>query len=119
MTNPVGPVSDSVWVAQLLGGRAGEAAAAAAPKKAPGAAVDPPEKPAPGSLESAVKHINENLLGQSVDVRFEMDDDADRMVVRVVDRASGDVIRQIPSEVVLRIAKVLGKISGALVDQSA
>ncbi|RST49148.1 hypothetical protein EJI00_15215 [Variovorax sp. DXTD-1] len=37
----------------------------------------------------------------------------------VVDYTSGEVIRQIPSEEVVRIAKVLGKAPGLLVSQEA
>jgi flagellar protein FlaG len=39
--------------------------------------------------------------------------------VKVVDRASGEVIRQIPNEEVVRIAKLMREGNGLLVDQSA
>lgn len=118
MSIPVGPVADSAWAAQLLTGRAGEGESAAVPRKVHEAASAASE-PTPGSLEKAVREINDSMQGQSVGVRFEVDNDTDRLVVKVVDRQSGELIRQIPSEEVLRIAKLLGKVPGALMDQSA
>jgi len=59
------------------------------------------------------------MADQSIGVRFEVDADTDRLVVKVVDRASGELIRQIPSEEVLRIAKLLGKVPGVLMTQNA
>ena len=49
----------------------------------------------------------------------EADGDTDRLVVKVVARLSGELIRQIPSEEVLRIAKLLGRVHGTLVSESA
>jgi flagellar protein FlaG len=118
MSIPVGPVADSAWAAQLLANRGGEADALSASRKAPDSSgVDAPVSP--GSIESAVQEINESMKGQSVGVQFEVDKDTDKLVVKVVDRVSGELIRQIPSEEVLRIAKLLGKVPGALMDQSA
>jgi flagellar protein FlaG len=74
---------------------------------------------APEALENAVREINASMADQSVGVRFEVDEDTDRLVVKVVDRASGELIRQIPSEEVLRIAKLLGKVPGVLMSENA
>lgn len=118
MAIPVGPAVDSAWAAQLVTGRAASVDGASAPKRVSEPVLGEAE-PTPGSLESAVEEINQSLGGQSVGVRFEVDADTDRVVIKVVDRESGDLIRQIPSEEVLRIAKLLGKVPGALMDQSA
>ena len=56
--------------------------------------------------------VNASLQSRSVGLQFEMDKDTDKVIVKVVDRASGEVIRQIPTEEVVRIAKVLGKAPG-------
>ena len=73
----------------------------------------------PSALEQAVSNINASLAERSVGVRFEVDADTERMVVKVVDRTSGELIRQMPSEAVLRLAKVLGHAAGVLVSESA
>ncbi|MDM0042969.1 flagellar protein FlaG [Variovorax dokdonensis] len=109
-------------VVHLPSARADEVNAQAA--HAPGQAEarrasDAAKAAAPSALEEAVRNLNASLAERSVGVRFELDADADRMVVKVVDRNSGELIRQIPTEEVLRLAKVLGQSAGVLVSESA
>ena len=117
MSIPVGMSADGAWAARLIAGRNDDASAVAAQRREVDASAA--RELTPASLESAVGEINESLVGQSVGVRFEVDSDTDRLVVKVVDRDSGELIRQIPSEEVLRIAKLLGKVPGTLVSESA
>ncbi len=118
MSVPLGLAADRAWAAPVPVGRAGEAqASAAAGKAAPADAAK--SEAAPVEIETAVEQINESMQSQSVGVRFEIDRETDRLVVKVVDRTSGELIRQMPSEEVLRIAKLLGKMPGALVSESA
>lgn len=65
----------------------------------------------------ALAEINDSLRMASIGVRFEFDKEADMMIAKVVDVESGDVIRQMPSEEVVHISKVLGKLQGLLVSQ--
>ncbi|NDZ15824.1 flagellar biosynthesis protein FlaG [Variovorax sp. WS11] len=118
MSVPLGPAADRAWAAQMLVSRAGDASAAAAAGKAADGDASSTEA-VPVDVETAVREINASMQGQSVGVPFEVDGDTDRLVVKVVDRVSGELIRQIPSEEVLRIAKLLGKVPGALVSESA
>lgn len=60
-----------------------------------------------------IKRLTEEGL---YSVRFEMDQEIDLLVVRVVDRESGDLIRQIPSEEVLGVSKSLRELRGLLVN---
>jgi len=118
MSIPVTPAADGQWWMQMLSERT---AGAAAPASAEPAAVPSVvvEEAAPTQVAEAVREINASLLSRSVGLQFEMDEDTDKIIVKVVDRASGEVIRQIPSEEVVRIAKVLGKAPGLLVSQEA
>lgn len=68
-------------------------------------------------VSSAVAEINQSLRLASIGVQFEFDKEANTMLTRVVDVESGDVIRQIPSEEVVRISKALGQLQGFLVSQ--
>ncbi|WP_027350576.1 flagellar protein FlaG [Halotalea alkalilenta] len=55
-------------------------------------------------------------------VTFEIDEGSDRLIIKVVDRSSGELIRQIPSEEMLRIATRLetGSVTpGSLLDEWA
>lgn len=56
----------------------------------------------------AVETLNRALEAAQRDLRFQVDDDSGRVIVQVVEPASGEVIRQIPSEDVLRMASRLG-----------
>ena len=75
-------------------------------------------KPAPERERSALAEINESLRMSSIGVQFEFDKEADTMIVKVVDAESGDLIRQMPSEEVVRISRALGKLQGLLVHQA-
>lgn len=50
-------------------------------------------------------------------LQFSIDDDSGRTVVKVVDKQTDEVLRQIPSEEMLDIARALGKLKGLLVEQ--
>lgn len=65
----------------------------------------------------AVAEINQSLKLASIGVRFEFDKEANTMVTKVMDVESGEVIRQMPSEEVVRFSKALGKLQGLLVSQ--
>jgi flagellar protein FlaG len=120
MSIPVAPAADNngQWWVQMLSGRSIGAGAAASPAGAR-AAADAVEAATPPQVEAAVREVNASLQSRSVGLQFEVDQDTDKLIVKVVDRASGEVIRQIPTEEVVRIAKVLGKAPGLLVSQSA
>lgn len=84
------------------------------------AAVDRTEKeiePTPSQGPAAMTEINQALQMAGVGVRFEFNQEAEKMITKVVDAASGEVIRQMPTEDVLRLSKALGKFQGLLVDQ--
>ncbi|WP_323017915.1 flagellar protein FlaG [Castellaniella sp.] len=77
-----------------------------------------PEQPK-SSLEKALESINGNLQAWSTGVRFDMDKDTQKLVISIVDSASGDVIKTIPSEAMLRIAKMIAQLQGSGVDTKA
>jgi len=53
----------------------------------------------------AVKAVNgAELLGEDNELTFQMDRQTQRMVVRVVNRKTGDVVSQVPPDYVLRLA---------------
>lgn len=56
-------------------------------------------------IESAVAEISEFLQAQNRQLAFSVDEGSQRSVVKVTDSASGEVIRQIPSEEVLELSK--------------
>jgi len=58
----------------------------------------------------AVKAINNaEMFGQDRELTFQRDAVTNRMVVRVVDRKTKEVLSQLPPEYVLRLSENLGK----------
>ena len=70
-------------------------------------------------VDQAVQQINETLQAFSQKLEFSVDKDTDAFVVKVVDKESREVIRQIPSEEMLSLAKALDKLQGLLIKDKA
>lgn len=56
-------------------------------------------------LAGTLDQLNQRLNEYNTNLQFEMDDQYQQMVVRIVDRETKDVIRQIPSEKAMAFAK--------------
>lgn len=70
-------------------------------------------------LQTAVKKLNDLVAPALQTVQFSMDEQSERMVVKVVDTASKQVLRQIPNEEVLAMSKTLDKLQGLMIRQTA
>ena len=70
-------------------------------------------------LKEAVKATNDFVSLVNNAVEFTVDDDTKITVVKVIDKDTKEVIRQIPSEEMLAIAKALDTVQGLLVRQKA
>lgn len=55
-------------------------------------------------LDEAVKKVSDFLSAQNRDLLFNVDEQTQRTVVTVKESSSGEIIRQIPSEEVLKLA---------------
>jgi flagellar protein FlaG len=75
--------------------------------------------PTASQISQALQDINKTLQMHSVGVEFSQDTDSHQTIIKVVDTQTQDVIRQIPSETMLEIAKALDKVQGMLVDAKA
>lgn len=58
-------------------------------------------------VQKAVARLNDYIQSTQRDLRFSVDDELGRAVVTVVDRQSQEVIRQIPNETALSLARNL------------
>lgn len=81
--------------------------------KQPGAAVKEQE------LGQALQSINKALEKIAPTLKFSIDDESDRVIVKVVDQQTTEVIRQMPTEEALAISKAIEKLQGLLVSQHA
>ncbi|WP_043310580.1 flagellar protein FlaG [Pseudomonas sp. ML96] len=110
--NPALATGRSV-VAQPAGRQAGSAGPSSeeqAAKAAAGEAKDVSRE----QVESAVSTIQEFVQSVRRNVNFTLDDGSGRVVVKVTDASSGDIIRQIPSEEALQLAESLEEVRSLL-----
>ncbi|MCF6783149.1 flagellar protein FlaG [Stutzerimonas stutzeri] len=82
-------------------GRQGDSAVADA------ALAEQPQAVSAESLGEAVASIKDFVQTIRRDLNFDLDDSSGKMVVKVTDRSTGDVVRQIPTEDALRLAENL------------
>lgn len=80
--------------------------------------VEKSSKPTSREKKEALDEINHSLKMASIGVRFEFDKEANTMITKVVDVESGEMIRQMPSEEVVRIAKAMNNLKGLLFAQA-
>jgi flagellar protein FlaG len=88
------------------------------PKAAADSQAAEAEKLTAGKLQESLEEINNVLAGFSISVQFQIDPDYQDLIVKVVDRASGELIRQMPSADVVRISKAMDNLKGLLFSQS-
>lgn len=89
-----------------------EPVAPAAPS-APDPVIDPRQ------IEEATRRVNSALRQFSVELRYRVDDATRKTVVQVVDPKTEQVIRQIPAEETLAIARGLDRMQGLLLSRKA
>ncbi len=60
-------------------------------------------------VENAVSKLNEYVQSTSRTLNFQVDDESGKTVIKVYDRESDQLIRQIPNELVLELARRLNE----------
>lgn len=79
----------------------------------------PPAKETPEELQGAVNAVNSFVSNINDSLRFSIDEDTGKTIVKVIDATTKEVIKQIPSEEMVAIAKALDKLQGILIQQKA
>ncbi|MFZ6672513.1 flagellar protein FlaG [Undibacterium sp. Xuan67W] len=77
------------------------------------------KSPSLADVTKAVQDINKSIQSSSQGVEFTVDNDDKRVVVKVVDQQTKQVLRQIPTEEAIEISKSLDKLQGLLIKQQA
>lgn len=70
------------------------------------------------NLEEAIDRINEMVSDGGRGLHFSIDDKMNTPVILVKNRESGEVIRQIPNEVVIKVAHSIDDLKGMLHNQA-
>jgi flagellar protein FlaG len=71
----------------------------------------------PEVIEKIVEDLKKKLSMLNTQLKIQIDKDTDMVVVKVIDKTTNKVIRQIPPEYVLKIAKYLDEIAGLLYNE--
>ncbi len=71
--------------------------------------VTPASPPNAEELNKLVEQVNMTLQGRFSDLKFTVAEGTDINVVRIEDAETGELIRQIPSEAMVAIARALGE----------
>ena len=71
-------------------------------------------KPSNDQIKQSVDDINKVLASSSISVQFQVDPDYKDLIVKIVDQDSGKLIRQMPTEDVVRISKAMDNLKGLL-----
>lgn len=91
-------------------------AVAQKPQDSDGKLAGVPER---SQIQSKIDDINRQLQLRAVSVRFQIDPGYKDVILKVVDQQDGKVVLQIPSEEVVRIAKVMDQMKGVLLEKTA
>ena len=70
-------------------------------------------------IEQVAEFLNESSQLFNILLRFNISEDVDRVIVSVVNRDTDEVIRQIPPEEVVDLAKRLNEMAGVLFNETA
>lgn len=85
----------------------------------PDAAPRPVEEAVRDELDSAVTDLQSRMQNVQRDLNFSVDDSTGEVVVKVIDGESGKVVRQIPSEEVLKLAEQLDGVRSLMFEAKA
>jgi flagellar protein FlaG len=76
--------------------------------------VDPAELRA--NLEAAIEKLNQQVERNGRGLHFAIDEKLNRPIITVRSTATGEIVRTIPNEVIIKLAHNIGDIKGLLMD---
>ncbi len=77
-----------------------------------------PAAGAPADTAAAVQELVDVLKTTSIGLRFAIDDQTHRVITTVFDKETGEIIRQMPNEDVVRLARAIDKLQGLFVSHA-
>ena len=70
----------------------------------------------PDQLEKVAKQLQDFMGEMNRSLEFSVDKDSGRDVIKVLDKGTGDLVKQYPSEEVLTMISKLSNVTGSLID---
>ena len=118
------PVISSITATQpppVRGGTATGAQLPAIPAVPPRLAGAPTatKVPSPEQIAQAIETANKALKANSSNLEFVQDESTGKTIIRILDSATRQVIRQYPTEEMLAIARNVDRMRGALLEEKA
>jgi flagellar protein FlaG len=81
---------------------------------------DSARQPSSEQVRDAVKEMNQAMRQSNRGLEFSVDEESERLVVKLTDGETGEVIRQIPSDETLAISRYIADVQqGLLLSQKA
>ena len=77
----------------------------------------PASTPAREQVEQAVARVTEVLHGTTSRIEIEIDPDVHKVVIKILNGESGEIIRQIPTQELLDLAKYIDEPKGFLISE--
>lgn len=124
--NPLTAVSTDLWVREDPQWKPQTVIAPVeASKETSQSAMKRPEEEAPDSgmdlvnrkdVQNVVEDVQQYLLQHSIRLSFEIHDKTGDLVVRVLDKDTGEIIRQIPPQEMLKLREKLEELTGVLLN---
>ena len=78
-----------------------------------------PTQPSEAELQQAVANLQQKALTVAPSLEFSIDRDTSRVVIRVTDSSTQEVIRQFPPDEILRMDKELDRMLGMFLNKKA
>jgi len=69
------------------------------------------------NLQEGLQSLQQSLQNFNIYLEFSYDEEARTILVKLVDKASGEILRQHPSREALRLATSFVKLQGQIIDQ--
>jgi flagellar protein FlaG len=111
-------VSPSPSAVAIEGAPVDRASAKPAPVPVQSTPDSVPEQPMLEALKAAAEQIESYLKSNGRELQFRVDEETGRTVITVRDSVSGEIVRQIPNDEALRLARSLGNQPNVLIDLS-
>lgn len=83
------------------------------------AAAAPKPAPMPEAVREAIKEVQQSVANNSTSLQFSIDRATGRTIVSIIDAETKEVVRQIPTEEVMKLARALGRMQGFLINGKA
>jgi|GEM_PF-540346 len=113
------PSGDPKNLAQTVKGNTNGAASGNSPITAVSSRTAPVKQPSDAELREAVALLQQKAQTAAPNLQFSIDRDASRVVIKVTDSSTREVIRQFPPEEILHLDKELTRLQGLLFSKQA